>query len=521
MATVTAFTAARTQAIENANIVDANIVAGELILTRFDAGTINAGPVIAAGSEPYVGQFTTGTRPAANLNNGKILWDTTLLNFYLSNGVTWEIVELGGGGGGDISSTSPTVQPAGNYWDWVLHEVTLASNSPNHVPTQGSVKAYVDANAATAQLASTDTDVIDIFTSQGITYLDVSALAGGLSGSFDDLVFEMFDTADPTKKLKFNAGAISTATTRTLTAPDADGTIVLNNNAATVTNKTFAWPTKVTGASALGLDFPVADWQQLVGPTIFGGASVFGSLASPGITFQHTGALDSNAKAPTIGGAEIMRLAARVTRDTSAFAGSDATSITAHTLEAPTATAQGTTLRFGATRIGSTTKDNVMAVLGGPSNAIKGRVTVRNGMIVGKDDVTTYPTTGYTIESADPSAAIGYGTGAGAGAGAGGQVIQQTNKGTLVTLDRPTGRITLNAANLTADTTVSFVLNNTVIDADDILIINHISGGTAGAYLLNAQCGAGVATINVRNITAGPLAEAIVLQFALIKSVVV
>ena len=89
--------------------------------------------------------------------------------------------------------------------------------------------------------------------------------------------------------------------------------------------------------------------------------------------------------------------------------------------------------------------------------------------------------------------------------GSGGTVTQATNKATGVTLNKSTGQITLNAAALTADTTVSFTLTNTVIEAGDILILNHISAGTAGSYLLNAQSAAGSASINVRNITAASL----------------
>lgn len=104
--------------------------------------------------------------------------------------------------------------------------------------------------------------------------------------------------------------------------------------------------------------------------------------------------------------------------------------------------------------------------------------------------------------------------------GSGGVVTQATSKATGVTLSKPTGQITLNNAALTADTTVSFVLTNTVIEANDILVMNHISGGTAGSYLLNAQSAAGSATINVRNITTGSLSEAIVIAFAVIKAVI-
>ena len=103
--------------------------------------------------------------------------------------------------------------------------------------------------------------------------------------------------------------------------------------------------------------------------------------------------------------------------------------------------------------------------------------------------------------------------------GSGGTVTQATSKATGVTLSKSTGQITLNAAALASDTTVSFTLTNTVIEAGDILILNHISAGTAGSYLLNAQSAAGSASINVRNITAGSLSEAIVISFAVIKAV--
>ena len=99
-----------------------------------------------------------------------------------------------------------------------------------------------------------------------------------------------------------------------------------------------------------------------------------------------------------------------------------------------------------------------------------------------------------------------------------GTVTQATNKATGVTLNSPSGQITLNGALLALDTTVSFTLTNSSITAKDILILNHISGGTAGSYLLNAQAAAGSASINVRNITAGILSEAIVIGFAVIKT---
>jgi len=125
---------------------------------------------------------------------------------------------------------------------------------------------------------------------------------------------------------------------------------------------------------------------------------------------------------------------------------------------------------------------------------------------------TSLSTTGNQVISS--TGKQGYAT------GAGGTVTQATSKATGVTLSKSTGQITLNAAALASDTTVSFTLTNTVIEASDILIMNHISAGTAGSYLLNAQSAAGTASINVRNITAGSLSEAIVIAFAVIKAVI-
>jgi hypothetical protein len=100
----------------------------------------------------------------------------------------------------------------------------------------------------------------------------------------------------------------------------------------------------------------------------------------------------------------------------------------------------------------------------------------------------------------------------------GGTFTQETSKSTGVTLNGASGRITLNAAALAADTTVSFTLTNTSITANDLLLLNHVSGGTAGAYTLNGQAGAGTASINVRNVTDGSLSEAIVIGFAVLKA---
>ena len=111
------------------------------------------------------------------------------------------------------------------------------------------------------------------------------------------------------------------------------------------------------------------------------------------------------------------------------------------------------------------------------------------------------------------SQTLGYST------GAGGTVTQLTNKSTAVTLNRPTGAITMNGATLNANTTVSFTLTNSTISATDIIVLQHTSVGSSASYNLNAFPSAGSAVISVRNVTAGSLSQAIVISFAVIRSV--
>jgi hypothetical protein len=103
--------------------------------------------------------------------------------------------------------------------------------------------------------------------------------------------------------------------------------------------------------------------------------------------------------------------------------------------------------------------------------------------------------------------------------GEGGTVAQATSKSTAVTLSKKCGEITLDAASLAANTTVSFTLTNTTIASTDLLLLNHVGGGTIGSYLLNANSGSGSASIYVRNVTTAALAEAIVIGFAVVKAV--
>jgi hypothetical protein len=112
------------------------------------------------------------------------------------------------------------------------------------------------------------------------------------------------------------------------------------------------------------------------------------------------------------------------------------------------------------------------------------------------------------------SGGFGYAT----GLGVGGAVTQITDKTTGVTLNNICGRITLNAASLAATTAVSFTFTNSFIAATDAIILTMQSVTTAGAYSIFVDnVSAGSCRISLRNNTAGALAEALSVNYHILK----
>jgi hypothetical protein len=112
------------------------------------------------------------------------------------------------------------------------------------------------------------------------------------------------------------------------------------------------------------------------------------------------------------------------------------------------------------------------------------------------------------------ASAIGYST------GTGGTVTQGTNKATGVTLDKRCGQIVMNAANVAAAAEVSFTLTNSFIAATDVVVSSIASGATAGAYSLQVDAvAAGSCRFSLGNHNTSSLGEAVVINFAVIKSV--
>jgi hypothetical protein len=108
---------------------------------------------------------------------------------------------------------------------------------------------------------------------------------------------------------------------------------------------------------------------------------------------------------------------------------------------------------------------------------------------------------------------IGYAT------GAGGTATQIASKSASVTLNKLSGQITMSPETLESGAITSFALTNNQIDPGDVLILNHMAGGTFGAYTLNGRSARGSAIIDVRNNSRTALAEGIVIAFAILKAV--
>ena len=100
----------------------------------------------------------------------------------------------------------------------------------------------------------------------------------------------------------------------------------------------------------------------------------------------------------------------------------------------------------------------------------------------------------------------------------GGTVTQASSKSTGVTLNTESGQITINNAAVADGAEVTFQVNNDRVAATDVVVVNHGSAGTAGAYgLVVSPVAAGSFKVTVGNLSGGSLSQAIVINYALIK----
>ena len=107
------------------------------------------------------------------------------------------------------------------------------------------------------------------------------------------------------------------------------------------------------------------------------------------------------------------------------------------------------------------------------------------------------------------------------GFSSGGAVAQGGAKTTGVTLNKPSGKITMNGGALADDAIVTFALTNDKISTSSCVIVNHASVGDLNGYQISASnMGIGSCDINVRNISGSSLGEAIVLNFIVLNATI-
>jgi hypothetical protein len=98
-------------------------------------------------------------------------------------------------------------------------------------------------------------------------------------------------------------------------------------------------------------------------------------------------------------------------------------------------------------------------------------------------------------------------------------VTQLVDKSTAVELNWKNGIIATNNAALAGDTAVGFTLNNSVVGANDIVLVSVVGGPNPSSYTASAVVsGAGTVSITLRNNTAGSLSEAVSIGFTVLKS---
>jgi hypothetical protein len=127
---------------------------------------------------------------------------------------------------------------------------------------------------------------------------------------------------------------------------------------------------------------------------------------------------------------------------------------------------------------------------------------------------TLYGTRASTDTITSNLGAIGYATGAGAA------VTQATSKTTAVTINTVCGAITTYNTSMTPGSSAVFTVTNSSVAVRDVIVLSLASGNTAGIYTVGVDAvAAGSFVISIRNNGSGYPAEALVINFAVIKAV--
>ena len=228
--------------IANSNLANSAVTIGSTSISLgATANTIAGLNSLTSSSLIATTALRSGATDAANsiqISNGTISFEGSTANDF----------ETG------ITVTDPTTDRTITFPDAtgtvaLLSTLSIASGSGL---TYNSSTGEFSTNAIpNSKLANSSITVGGTAIALGSSSTTLTGLASVTSTAVvtDDSGFRIRDNSDNTKQLAFECSAISGSTTRTLTAPNVDGTLVLLAASQTLTNKTLTSPVLNTGLS--------------------------------------------------------------------------------------------------------------------------------------------------------------------------------------------------------------------------------------------------------------------------------
>lgn len=167
------------------------------------------------------------------LQNNGTQWVNWTPNYLTANQVVTLSGDVTGSGSTAITATlSNTTVTAGTYGS-----ATQASQITIDAKGRATSATNVTITPAWSSITSKPTTIAGYGITDGVTLTGTQTLT---NKTVTDTNFTIQDDADNTKKAKFQASGITTATTRTYTLPNVNGTLVTTGDTATVTNTMLA-----------------------------------------------------------------------------------------------------------------------------------------------------------------------------------------------------------------------------------------------------------------------------------------
>jgi len=501
---------------DGVNIINANTsLSGGISSIVFGAGTVTTPSVALA--EAVTGLYATGTHEIGFTCNGVYVGKWTPTGF----------VAVGTISGSNLSGTNTGDQTniAGNAGTATALQTARTIDGVSFNGTANITVIAPATNAATSKATPVDADVMPIADSAasfGLKKLTWANLKATVKTYFDTLYLGISATAANASQLLSGTWA----------SPGTIGSTTPNSGAFTTLS--------ATGNATLG-DAEATDTHAIKGAT-----TVLANSASPALNVTQTGAgnafvvedttstdvspfvIDASGRVilgnPTVitgsqlethGVTDVFRFSVDAVGQSIRFFKSRGTAAAPWTTIVASGDTIGSLDYYGADGTGPILAARITASVDGTpgTNDMPGRLVFSTTA-----DGANVPTERLRIDSGgnvlvSNPAGLGYGT------GAGGTVTQATSKSTAVTLNKPSGQITMHNAALAAGAFATFQLTNSVIAlADSVFVdIKNPVSGLANYRIQAGDIGTGYCWISLQNVSAGSLSDAVVVSFKVFR----